>query len=75
MDEVYSLFEQNSFGEQFPGVDVLREENLFLPCLRYNILIPSGPQKLRQLDLFEEITLRALVRGNQPSAERLAQLF
>lgn len=65
MRRVISLFQDRKFWQQFPGICVLREQDIFVEMQCCSLAIPAdaGPQE--QVDIFSETVLQlaALDRG------------
>lgn len=65
MRRVISLFQNEKFQQQFPGIGVLKEQNVFVEMQCCSLAIPANARPQEQVDIFSETVLQlaALDRG------------
>ena len=71
MRRVISLFQDKKFQQQFPGIGVLKEQDVFVEMQCCSLAIPANARPQEQIDIFSETVLqladksdrRADVRG------------
>ena len=65
MRRVISLFQDKKFKQQFPGIGVLKEQDVFVEMQCCSLAIPANARPQEQIDIFSETVLQlaALDRG------------
>lgn len=57
MPDTISFFDESGYAAQYPQLDLLYEEDLFLGCYQYDINLPVKNENDTTLDIFEDTIL------------------